>query len=412
MSAPAAGIGGAAAGFLGRHALRAVNGWVAGGAAWLLHRAAHAVAVTSRPELGAAWFAGHYRTMVALGAAVVVPLLSVSVIQGIVRQDAGHLMRVALVQLPVALLLGATAVELVRLASAAVDAMSATVATGAGPGVSRFLGGLGALARPSSVVVTAPVPLFVTFLALMLLALGAFLLWLELVVRSAAIEVTVLFLPLVLAGMVWPVTARWSRRLGETLAALVLAKLVIVAVLALAAGAVTAGGRPGGVARVVEGTAMLLLAVASPMALLRLVPAIEAGAVGHLEGTGRSLAARATSLVAPRALRQLGPTALGGAGAAEEALVAGGEGGASPGLPWARSVAGWSLPGGLGEEAAGDEASGPWPTSGGGPAPDEPPAGPSSGDGPEAGSPRGPLASGAVAEGDDDADGAERGVDG
>jgi hypothetical protein len=92
--------------------------------------------------------------------------------------------------------------------------------------------------------------------------------------------------------------------------------------------------------------------------------------------------------------------------------VAGGEGGASPGLPWARSVAGWSLPGGLGEEAAGDEASGPWPTSGGGPAPDEPPAGPSSGDGPEAGSPRGPLASGAVPEGDDDADGAERGVDG
>ena len=63
-------------------------------------------------------------------------------------------------------------------------------------------------------------------------AVVAFVLWLELAVRSAAIGAAALFLPLALVGLAWPATSHWARRLGETLAALVLSKLVIAAVLA------------------------------------------------------------------------------------------------------------------------------------------------------------------------------------
>ena len=115
-------------------------------------------------------------------------------------------------------------------------------------------------------------------------AIVAFVLWLELAVRSAAIAAASLFLPLALVGLAWPATSHWARRLGETLAALVLSKLVIASVLALAAGLL---GSSSGVSGVVEGVALLAVAAFAPFALLKLVPAVEAGAVAHLEGLGR-----------------------------------------------------------------------------------------------------------------------------
>ncbi len=75
----------------------------------------------------------------------------------------------------------------------------------------------------------------------LLIAVAAFVLWMELLIRAAAVYVAVLFLPLALATLVWPAVAHWCRRLVETLAALILSKFVIVATLSLAAGAVASG---------------------------------------------------------------------------------------------------------------------------------------------------------------------------
>ena len=112
------------------------------------------------------------------------------------------------------------------------------------------------------------------FLVVLSAAVVAFVLWLELAVRSAAIAAASLFLPLALVGLAWPATSHWARRLGETLAALVLSKLVIAAVLALAAGLLVSSS---GVAGVVEGVALLAVAAFAPFALLKLVPVVEAG---------------------------------------------------------------------------------------------------------------------------------------
>ena len=118
--------------------------------------------------------------------------------------------------------------------------------------------------------------------------LAGLLLWVELVLRAAAIYVAVLFLPLALAAFIWPVTAHWSRRLAETLAALVLSKFVVVAVLALGFYAFQSGALGQSVGGgLVPGASLLLLAAFAPYVLLRLVPLAEAGALAHMEGVSR-----------------------------------------------------------------------------------------------------------------------------
>lgn len=147
------------------------------------------------------------------------------------------------------------------------------------------------------------VPGFVVLIGGLVVASAALVLWLELVVRAAAVSVAVLFLPLALAALVWPSVAHWCRRLADTLVALVLSKLVMAAVLSLAASAVAGGlgasgsGNGGGFAAVVSGIALLVIAVLSPFTLLRLVPAVEAGAVAHLESTRHRLKSAAVSPV-------------------------------------------------------------------------------------------------------------------
>ena len=130
---------------------------------------------------------------------------------------------------------------------------------------------------------------FVLLLIALLVAVAAFVLWIELLIRAAAVYVAVLFLPLALATLVWPAVSHWCRRLVETLAALILSKFVIVATLSLAAGAVSSGtagtGAHGaGFSAVLAGGALLVMATFVPFAILRLIPAVEAGAVTHLDG--------------------------------------------------------------------------------------------------------------------------------
>ena len=172
---------------------------------------------------------------------------------------------------------------------------------------------------------------FAGVLVAVVVAAVSLVLWLELVVRSAAIVVATLFLPLALAGVVWQESARWARRLAETLAALVLSKLVVVAVLVLAARTVADGS---GLDGLVQAAALLVLATLSPFSLLRLMPMVEAGAVGHLEGLGRRAAGRTagTALGVGSTLR---------ARAAERVAEAGAGIPMADGVPWDHpSVAG------------------------------------------------------------------------
>jgi hypothetical protein len=127
-------------------------------------------------------------------------------------------------------------------------------------------------------------PQLVAAVISVLLIIGTVLLWLELVVRAAAIYVAVFFLPLALACYVWPATMAITRRTVELLAALILSKFVIVATLTLGAAAIH--GAPSADNAII-GSAILLVAAFAPFCLLRLAPVVEAGAIAHLEGVSR-----------------------------------------------------------------------------------------------------------------------------
>jgi len=266
--------------------LNGISQWVASGAEYLLRQIGTVLVSTTTVDVGATWFRTHYGQMTALAGVVILPMLLVSTVQAVVRQNPGQLVRTYLVQLPLALLLAVVAIQVVILSLSATDAMSNAVAGGAGADVTTLLSTV-----TKGLVVAAADPSlasFVLLLTALLIAVAAFVLWMELLIRAAAVYVAVLFLPLALAALVWPAVAHWCRRLVETLAALILSKFVIVATLSLAAGAVASGvsGAPnsGGFNAVLAGGALLVLATFVPFAILRLIPAVEAGAVGHLEG--------------------------------------------------------------------------------------------------------------------------------
>ncbi len=300
------------AGFGVNSVLGGLGSWVAEGASWLLAQIGTVLGASTRVDLGASWFDAHYSTMAELAGVVIVPLLLLGVVQSVYRQDLSAMLRSVLVNVPLAVLLTAVAVKLVQLGLSVTDAMSAAVAHGAGIDTGHFMSsvltgltGDAAAGQPST-------PAFVVFLGALAVVIGAVLVWVELLIRAAAVYVAVLFLPLALASLAWPAISHWCRRLVDTLVALILGKFVIVSVLSLAAGALAGGtgsapsgatagsGGGGGFSAVLGGAALLLLSALAPWALFRLLPFVEAGAVGHLEGLSHR--ARHTAMVPVRGL--------------------------------------------------------------------------------------------------------------
>jgi hypothetical protein len=231
-----------------------------------------AASAAVRPDLHSPWFLHQETLMVELMALVIFPLLGVSTIGAILHQDLNRLARTWLVALPLAILCGFVGIELTTVGLDVTDALTATVLSSV-----DLTKTIGVAVEGMSDPVTGPV---VTGIIAFLALVAAVMLWLELVLRSAAIYIAVLFLPLALAGLVWPSTTRMAKRLVEMLVALLLSKFVVAAVLALGANAVGAGGADGAI----TGVAILLIAGFAPFLLFRMVPIMEAAAIGHLEG--------------------------------------------------------------------------------------------------------------------------------
>lgn len=284
-------------GQVGAHLAEAgVGSFLGGVTSWVLDGARGTVAeVASRvvgadPQVSAAWFGGVWAAMLRLAAACAAPMLVAACIQAVIRQEPALVARAVAWQLPLAGALAVSSVWIVEKGLAAVDGMCAYLVA-AVPG-GRSLSS----ALPAAVAgETFPGGQAGGLLAGLVAVVAGFALWLELTVRDVAIYAATLFLPLGLATMVWPAASRLARRLAETVAALVLSKFVIVAVLVLSAAALGGAGPD----RTVAGVAMLLVAVAAPFALFRLLTLAELGAIGHLENLGHRSAARVASFAAP-----------------------------------------------------------------------------------------------------------------
>ena len=126
------------------------------------------------------------------------------------------------------------------------------------------------------------------FLLGLVAVLGAFLLWVELLVRASLLYVLLALSPLAYAAFVWPTARRVLHRLAELVVALVLSKVVIAITLAVASSALASSPSsatiPGDEAKLgtlLVGTIMFLLASFAPFLILRLFPLVEAAAVAR-----------------------------------------------------------------------------------------------------------------------------------
>ncbi len=263
--------------------LAAVVTWVVGGAAFALHETATLLGKTTNPELGAAWFSSTYLHMAAIATLLTLPFLFAAAMQALMRSDLAMLARAAFGYLPLAMLAIGIATKLTTLLLAASDGLSSIIERAAGGQGTDFLVKAGVRLAGLTAVVHSP---FVAFLIGFFVAAGALFLWLELVLREVAVYVIVMTLPLAFAAFVWPARRVWAIRAVELLVALILAKLAIVSVLALGAGALDHATASVSIVSLLAGIALVTLGAFAPWALVKLMPLGElaAAAAGPMRG--------------------------------------------------------------------------------------------------------------------------------
>jgi TrbL/VirB6 plasmid conjugal transfer protein len=278
--------------------MRGVTTWVTNTAVWVTGKVGDLVENTASPDLTANWFEGQYGAMLGVAGALALVMLMLAVIQSVIRQDAGMLVRSAFGYLPMAFILAGVAIAATGLLVAITDDISAAVVGGLGTKQSDNLLQAVGDAYKNALDESSGIPLFAVFLGALVLAIGAFVLWFEMIIRDAAIYICVFFLPLTFVAMIWPATSRWARRLVELLVAIILAKFVIVAILSLATAAIAntnaVSGDGNTFEQMIAGAALLVLAAWSPFALLRMIPMMEVAAAS-VGGQRSSMSAAAGS---------------------------------------------------------------------------------------------------------------------
>jgi hypothetical protein len=292
-----------AAAELGKGVFNQITTWATDGAVWLLGRVVELTNKTTSPDLLSKGFLRQYRQMAAIAVVLAVLMLLFACLEGLGRGDAGMLWRVFLVNVPVAALATSAAYVVVQLLIATSDGFSEAIAhstaadtrtffkgavealaeagAGAGALAGTAAGGAGAGTAEGAGAGAVAVPLFVGFIAAIVVASAAFLVWIELLMRDAAIYAVALFMPMAIAASIWP---RWTsalRRTAELLIVVVFSKFVIVAIIALAASLLAKTG--GKVEHVLAAGALLMLACFAPFVLFKLVPFAE-GAVSSAYG--------------------------------------------------------------------------------------------------------------------------------
>ncbi|HZD72589.1 MAG TPA: hypothetical protein VE776_01645, partial [Actinomycetota bacterium] len=312
----------------GDSALRSFTSAVSSAGQWFLQKVGGLINGTTSPNVvSASWFGSQYRVMLALAVVISLPILLVSVAQAIVRVDAMQAIRSAFVYLPIAAILSAVGPAIAQLLIDSSDWMSTAISHNAAANAQHFMNQTGSwLGAIGAGTVNPAAPVFGVLLGAIVVVLGAFSIWLELLLRSAAIYVAVLFLPLAFAAMVWPTAGRWCRRLIEFLIAIIFAKVFIVAIIDMAAAGLAGGGLADKFEGVLAGGALLLMAAFTPIALLRLIPLAEAAVVtaGQQRAALRQATQGATAFTSSSVVSQMIQSRFRSAGGATAAAGAAG----------------------------------------------------------------------------------------
>lgn len=269
--------------------------WMIDAAVWTTKQIVKGIQETTTPELESSWYEERYKSMASLGLGLAMLVAMIALISAAIRRDPDAL--------------GATVVGMFRAGVGtglviALTIIGLTVADGItntlagdtiGKNADQFwtevaeawgqddFGGIGSSA--------------VAFLMAFMQVVAGLLVWIELLVRSAAIYVAVLFMPMALAAGIWPAMRQWQTRLAKTLFVLIALKPVVVTVLALAGYAAKAGltgEADKDIGVLLSAVVIFALAALSPWALMSMInvsaegtSTARGGAAGARESTSR-----------------------------------------------------------------------------------------------------------------------------
>ena len=232
--------------------------------------------------------------MVTMAAMVSVPILINAVTQAALRGEPAEAARRGL-GVPVAVGVGMVAAQALLSALLAACSWASQVLVIVGAGGEKHLtevwGRLATtLASPGELASSAAgMPGAASALLLLIAALAALTVWVELSVRASLLYLLAAMVPLALAGLFWRRLATWAIRLGEVILAVALSQVVITAALEVGTTVVdqglrtgqapgaTVGGLLAGVAKLAAGAALGPAAGAATTGAAAVRPPVPSG---------------------------------------------------------------------------------------------------------------------------------------
>jgi hypothetical protein len=263
--------------------------WVAVGAIGAIDMVWVGITGTTTPVLDTS--SSVFQTSMDAARALAFPLLVLAALYSLLKADASIAVKSALLYLPGSVIGMVAAGWVITMLLRATDQFSDTYINDGQTGIAVWLDELGGVIA-AGVGVTAPI-LLVVF-SFVLIA-SSILVWLIMIVRSAAILITYAFMPLAFAAIIFPATRSWIRRLIEIQLSFILAKPVILAVLALGSQTLNDGGNA--LVGMMQAAALFFLASFSPFALMKLLPFVGDEAVAAMESPSRAPSRAASTAV-------------------------------------------------------------------------------------------------------------------
>src|SRR4051794_35998462 len=260
-------------------ALNQLTEWMTDAATWTTKQIATGIQKTSTPELKASWYEERFGSMVALGLGLAALVTMMALASAAIRRDPDALGATVYGMLRAGLGTGLVLI-LTVLAVGVADEISNSIASETlGKGASQFWNDVGDAWGKDNFAGfgSAAIAFFFAFVQV----IAGLLVWIEMLLRSAAIYVAVLFLPAALAASIWPPLREWESRLVKVLFVLIAMKPVVITVLSLAghaAAAAITGEANGDVGMLLAAIVIFALAAFVPWALMTLVSMSADGA--------------------------------------------------------------------------------------------------------------------------------------
>ncbi|MFI9275017.1 hypothetical protein ACIGXM_30540 [Kitasatospora sp. NPDC052896] len=206
----------------------------------------------------------------------------------------------------------------------ATDGLTAAIAAGTKSDTGTYLGGFANTLENGSIGGGPLILILVSLVAV----LAAAVLWIELWIRTAMLYVGALLGTAVYAGLVDKQLWKHVRRWAGLMAAVDLAKPVIVIILGLAGAVAMGSGASDDFARVIAGLAILALSIFTSGAIYRFVPGFG-DEMMHLRNARASAVSAGSAMInGPANLVKQGISTHGSRGGVEAASPSGGAGGA------------------------------------------------------------------------------------